>query len=72
MTTVKLEIPEIDCQGCLYSIRLILSQLNGTGKVDGDWKSHLVTVEFDPAVASVSSIQDALVGIGYTATVMEN
>ena len=72
MEIVRLNVPDIDCQGCVLSIRLVVRQLNGTGEVNGDWKSGLVTVEYDPSAATVEAIQGALERIGYDSTVIES
>lgn len=71
METIRLNVPDMDCQGCVISIHLAVGQLNGTGEVSGDWNSGQVIVEHDPAVVTAEAIQDALAGIGHASTVIE-
>ena len=39
---------------------MAVRRLNGVGEVAGDWRSHTVTIEYDPESIDVEAIQQAM------------
>ena len=50
------------------TIRLAVGRLKGIGKISGQAKSKMLTVEYEPSVLTVDAVQDALKQIGYEST----
>ena len=50
---------------------MAVRRLNGVGEVVGDWKSHTVTIEYDPENIDVEAIQEAMMVFGYDSTVQD-
>ena len=68
MTQITLEAPDISCEHCIMSIEKALSKLDGVRFLSGDPTVKLVTLEYDPAVLNVSSIEVAMEEEGYPVT----
>jgi copper chaperone len=65
MTQITLEAPDISCEHCIMSIETALSKLDGVRFLSGDPAGKLVTLEYDPEILDVSSIEAAMEEEGY-------
>jgi copper chaperone len=65
MTQITLEAPDISCEHCIMSIEKALSRLEGVRFLSGDPSGKVVTLEYDPAVTHLSTIEGALEEEGY-------
>lgn len=70
MEAVRLSVPGIACAGCITTIRMAVSRLDGVDKISGDDKARTITVEHEPSSVAVDAIQQALESIGYDSTVI--
>ncbi len=50
---------------------MAVRRLNGVGEVAGDWRSHTVTIEYDPENIEIEDIQEAMMVFGYDSTVQD-
>ena len=50
---------------------MAVRRLNGVGEVAGDWRSHTVTIEYDPGSIDVEAIQEAIMLFGYDSMVQD-
>ena len=48
-----------------------MRRLNGVGEVASDWRSHTVTIEYDPESIDVAAIQEAMMVFGYDSKVQD-
>jgi copper chaperone len=65
MTQITLEAPDISCEHCIMSIEKALSKLEGVRFLSGDPSGKVVTLEYDPAVTDLPTIEGALEEEGY-------
>lgn len=61
-------IDGMHCTSCSSLIELNLMDEDGVRAVEVDYPSRRATVEFDPELASISSLTEAIVGLGYKVT----
>ena len=47
---------------------MAVGRLNGVGKISGEAKSNILTVEYEPSEVTVDAVQEALKQIGYEST----
>ncbi len=47
MTTVSFNIPNIDCNHCVHTIKNEVSELDGVKEVEGDLQQKQVKITFD-------------------------
>jgi copper chaperone len=65
MTQITVEAPDISCEHCIMSIEKALSKLEGVRFLSGDPSGKVVTLEYDPAITDMSTIEGALEEEGY-------
>ncbi len=65
MQKAVLEAPDISCEHCIMTIEKAVTRLPGVQFVSGDPESKQVTVEYDPAQANLSEIEQAMEEEGY-------
>ena len=65
MTEITLEAPDISCDHCISSIEKAVGKLPGVRFTGGDPDSRRVTIEYDPALVDLSSIEAAMEEEGY-------
>lgn len=65
MRQITLEAPDISCEHCIMSIEKALLNLEGVRFLSGDPAGKLVTLEYDPAVLDLSTIEVAMEEEGY-------
>jgi copper chaperone len=65
MTQITLEAPDISCDHCIQSIEKAISKLDGVRFLSGDPSGKVVTLEYDPAVVELGTIEAALEEEGY-------
>ena len=67
---VRLEVPDLTCEGCAWQIRETLRKQSGVGEVVTSVKDKTVHVRFDPARTTSRKVTDALRDIGYESSVL--
>jgi copper chaperone CopZ len=65
MTEITLEAPDISCGHCIMSIEKALAKLPGVRFLAGDPEEKRVTVEYDPALVGLATIEGAMEEEGY-------
>lgn len=65
MEEVTLRIPQVDCEGCAYPIRMALRLVRGVYDAEVNARERTVTVRFDPGVATTEDIKGALASTGF-------
>jgi copper chaperone len=65
MEQITLEAPDISCEHCIMSIEKAVSKLEGVRFLSGDPGGKVVTLEYDPTVTGLSTIEGALEEEGY-------
>lgn len=65
MVQATLEAPDITCDHCIQSIQKAVSKLPGARFVSGDPDARRVVVEYDPSVAGLEAIEQAMAEEGY-------
>jgi copper chaperone len=63
--TQVFEVENIKCGGCTRSIQQRLAQIEGVLTATADNQSGLVTVTFEPALVSSTTLVDTLSSMGY-------
>lgn len=65
ISRLKLKIPALHCEGCIDSVRLVLSSLDGIQIVEGDLQSQHLRIEYDLARITPQAISLQLASVGY-------
>jgi len=65
LNKVTLTALNISCDHCLATIEKTVAGLPGVRFLAGDAAAQQVTLEFDPASAALSSIEQAMAEAGY-------
>jgi copper chaperone CopZ len=65
METTTLEAPDISCDHCIQTIRSAVEKIPGVRFVSGDPEGKVVTVEYDPSLAQLAAIEQAMDEEGY-------
>ena len=65
MTKIVLEAPDISCEHCIMSIEKALTNLPGVRFLAGDPDEKRVTIEYDPALVGLATIEGAMEEEGY-------
>jgi len=65
MEQITLEAPDISCEHCIMSIEKAISKLEGVRCLSGDPAGRVVTLEYDPTVMDLSTIEGTLEEEGY-------
>lgn len=60
MATTVLSVPTISCAHCEKTITEALTPLSGVSRVSVDIPAKKVTVDYDPATASVDNFKEVL------------
>lgn len=68
---ITLDIKGMTCSGCEYSVESALKKVEGVKKVDADAGNAIAVVEYDPKVAKVEKMVEAVNKTGYKATAPE-
>lgn len=64
--TQDLNVQGMSCQHCVHAVKTSVSALAGVESVDVSLEKNLVTVGFDPGIASLQSITTAIEDQGYS------
>jgi copper chaperone CopZ len=65
--TITLVAPDISCGHCVQTVENVAGAQPGVVSVKADSDTKLVTIEIEPATASLSAIEAALAEAGYPA-----
>jgi copper ion binding protein len=65
MEQVTLNVTGMSCGGCENAVRRAVGSIEGVTTVTASHKNHRVTVEYDPAKASLARITQAIGTAGY-------
>jgi len=65
MAKVTLVAPDISCDHCIASIRKAVTKLPGVQFLAGDPGRKQVSLEYDPAMAELAAIEQAMADAGY-------
>ena len=67
MTTVivKYLVEGMSCSGCERTVQKVISNVKGVIDAKANLASPVVTVEYDPMIATLDHIREAVNGIGY-------
>ena len=68
---IKLKIAGMHCTACALNIDEELEDVSGVQRAKTNYARQSVEVEYDPAVASVQALIDAVSTAGYTARMEE-
>lgn len=68
-SAVTLNISDMHCASCALSIDETLEELPGVHKSSTNYARAQTKVVFDEAKTTVTEMQQAIAGLGYTATV---
>ena len=68
---VKLDIEGMTCTGCEYGVKTALEKIEGVTKAKADFEAKSAEVEFDPEVATVAQMVEAVKQTGFTAKTPE-
>lgn len=67
--TVTLEVQNMTCAMCKYTIKKALKGVEGVYKVEVDFDNKIATVSFNSAITTVDALIHASTNAGYPATV---
>jgi len=70
METIKLNIPNMKCMGCVGTIENHLNKVNGISKVITDLPTRTATIEYNGDKSIKSLIIRTLEGLGYPAEIV--
>lgn len=65
MTTVELTVPKIKCDGCVETIRGMLTKRRGVERVEGDPDRKTISVTFDPEQLCDAEVRAAIADAGF-------
>ena len=65
MEQVTLNVTGMSCGGCENAVRRAVGSIAGVATVAASHKNNQVTVEFDPARATLAKITEAIGTAGY-------
>ena len=66
--TITLVAPDISCGHCAATVQKVAGEQAGVVSVKADSNTKLITIELDPATASLPAIESALAEAGYPAS----
>lgn len=67
MKTLEYRAPDISCQGCVASLRNVLTTVPGVMEVDADPATKTVRVQFDESAIDPSAVLNASADAGFPA-----
>jgi len=65
----KLAVTGMTCTGCEQRVTTALDALSGVEEVSADHGAGIVTMRFDPTVAGMNTVHDAIEDLGYRVVV---
>ncbi len=68
---VKLDIEGMTCTGCEYSVETALTKIAGVTNAEADYEGKSAEVAFDPEVAAVAQLVEAVNKTGFKAKAEE-
>lgn len=68
MEKITLHIEGMHCGACSIGIQMLVSQMDGVGKVEVSYEGKEGMFEFDPAKTSKDAIIKAIAELGYVAS----
>ncbi len=68
MEKITLHIEGMHCGACSIGIQMLVSQMDGVGKVEVSYEGKEGSFEFDPAKTSKEAIVKAIAELWYTAS----
>lgn len=68
---VKLDIEGMTCTGCEYSVETALTKIAGVTNAEANYEGKSVEVAFDPEVAAVAQLVEAVNKTGFKAKAEE-
>lgn len=71
MSRVSLTVGGMDCTGCEKRIAAALGRLEGVGRVEADYLTGTVVIEYDPAAVKEPALIRRLEDAGYELTTKE-
>ena len=69
--TVTLEVPDMTCAACPFTVKKALSKVEGVTKVEVSYENREAIVTFDDAKTSVEALTQASENSGYPASLKE-
>lgn len=64
---VTLDVQGMTCSGCEYNVESALKKVDGVAKAKADYSNGKAEVEFDPEIATVEQLVEAVNKSGYSA-----
>ncbi len=64
--TVQWTVPDMECEGCVRTLRRVLQDLPGVLQVEADLLSKRLQVEYNPQQTTPTALYDAIVSAGFT------
>ncbi len=64
---ITLDVEGMTCSGCEYNVESALKKVDGVADAKADYKNHKAVVQFDPEVASLDKLVEAVNHSGYSA-----
>ena len=64
---VTLDVQGMTCSGCEFNVESVLKKVDGVAKVKADYENDTAEVQFDPQIASVDKLVEAVNHTGYSA-----
>jgi mercuric ion binding protein len=69
LQTVTLDIQNMDCPVCPFTVGMALEKVPGVAKVSVNFYAKTATVSFDPSKANLRALTDATGNAGFPSTV---
>ena len=69
--TVTLAVPGMTCAACPFTVKKVLSKVEGVSKIDVNFERREAVVSFDDAKTRVQELTQATAGAGYPSSVKE-
>ncbi|WP_454902696.1 mercury resistance system periplasmic binding protein MerP [Variovorax gossypii] len=66
--TVTLSVPGMTCAACPFTVKQVLSKVNGVTKADVSYERKQAVVSFDDAKTSIQALIKATADAGYPST----
>lgn len=66
MTSITLKIGGMSCMGCVNSVKRLLEQLPGVGRVAVDLAAGTADIDYDASLVDPDMLRRTVAGGGYT------
>ncbi len=66
MESTTLVAPDISCEHCQHAIEGTVGELEGVSQVKVDIPTKTVHIDYDPAIVTLTKIEEVLDDTGYT------